>query len=819
MSAGRPAQRRSGPLLTLLGSRSIRTKLGIAFGTLLALGALNIGIYYWGAWRRAAVFEELQRALERQTLLIEVVHRLEDQKRLVDLAAGALGVAEAPREEERRAFARDVAQVTDSIAALRARAGPETASAMAELERAARQLAADWTHFYNSMGIDPAAAVVASVRAEQVAQELLRTQLPAAVDQERQRVVAASSGFERTDRTVSRVVLTIFLLSALLGALAALGTSRHVLHALDGLRQGVERIGAGDLGHRIAIRNRDELGEIADRFNDMAERLRVRSAELQQSTAQLEHEIAQRRQAQEELEDAKEAAEAANEAKSRFLANMSHELRTPLNAIIGYSEMLIEEAGEEGHAQSTFTGDLEKIRSAGRHLLGLINDILDLSKVEAGKMELHAESFDLAAVLHEVADTVEPLVARGENVLERQFGPELGLMLSDVIKVREVLLNLLGNAAKFTERGRIVLAAERITDGGRSWVNVSVTDTGIGMTPDQMGKLFQPFTQASAAGTSKYGGTGLGLAISKLFIELMGGDITVESAAGLGATFTFRLPTELPAAIPEPPMVAPSVLPQLTSDAERPTGPTLGTVLIIDDDGAARDVLARTLTREGFRVLTADNGEEGLRLARESAPDVITLDILMPGQDGWAVLRGLKADPELCDVPVVMVTMVDERARALQLGAAEYLVKPVERERLLGVLRRQLAGGTGSVLVIEDDGPTRDMLSRMLRRDGWSVLEAADGRSGLELVTRCRPALVLLDLLMPDVDGFEFLERLDATAPVPVVVLTAKDLTKADVSRLKPRVRAILQKASLRREDLLQEVRRHVSATSGVVDS
>jgi CheY-like chemotaxis protein len=258
-------------------------------------------------------------------------------------------------------------------------------------------------------------------------------------------------------------------------------------------------------------------------------------------------------------------------------------------------------------------------------------------------------------------------------------------------------------------------------------------------------------------------------------------------------------------------IVPPAVPVPSVPDAEAATGALAGTVLIIDDDGSARDVLARTLAREGFHVLAAATGQEGLRLARERKPDVITLDVLMPGQDGWAVLRGLKSDPALSQIPVVMVTMVDERSLALELGAAGYLVKPVERERLLDVLRRQLGGGRDSVLIVDDDAATREMLARLLRREGWSVLEAADGRAGLELVARCQPALVLLDLLMPDVDGFEFLERLNA-APVPIVVLTAKDLTTSEVRRLQGRVRAIMQKASLRREDLLQEVRRHLNA-------
>jgi CheY-like chemotaxis protein/two-component sensor histidine kinase len=492
---------------------------------------------------------------------------------------------------------------------------------------------------------------------------------------------------------------------------------------------------------------------------------------------------------------------------------MSHELRTPLNAIIGYSEMLQEDA--EDANQPGFVPDLEKIHAAGRHLLALINDILDLSKIEAGKMELYLERFDVRTVLDEVATTIRPLVEQNANRFELQVDDTVQQMHSDATRIRQVLLNLLSNACKFTERGTITLVVRGERDeGAGEGVVLQVRDTGIGMTEDQLQRVFEAFAQAEATTASRYGGTGLGLAISRRFCQMLGGDLSAESEAGTGSTFTVRLPAEAPtgrpAAAPEPPDA---------TAAEGAGAGSAGTVLVIDDDVAVRNLMGRLLQKEGFHVHLADGGEAGLALARQIRPDVITLDVLMPQMDGWAVLTALKADHELAEIPVIMLTIVDEKNLGFALGASEYLTKPIDRERLAAVLKRYAGASGRPVLVVEDDSATRALLRRAAETEGWEVREAENGRAALSRVAEQRPEVILLDLMMPEMDGFEFLEALRAREEwqsIPVLVITAKDLSDEERERLNGGVQRIVLKGAKDREALLAEVRELVAAKAAV---
>jgi GAF domain-containing protein/CheY-like chemotaxis protein len=497
-----------------------------------------------------------------------------------------------------------------------------------------------------------------------------------------------------------------------------------------------------------------------------------------------------------EIGDKSRQLEEADRHKSEFLANMSHELRTPLNAIIGYSEMLQEDAADLGAEQ--LTDDLKKINAAGKHLLELINAVLDLSKIEAGKMELYLESFEVAGLVRDIAAVIQPLAAKNANRLEVRCPDAIGPMRADLTKVRQALFNLLSNACKFTDRGTIALAVARETSGGQDSMVFRVSDTGIGMTPEQLARLFEAFSQADAATTRKYGGTGLGLALSRRLCRMMGGDVTVESEAGRGSTFTIRLPAEVAEAVEAPVPAGP---------VER-AAPGVGTVLVIDDEAAVRDLMQRFLTKEGFRIVTASGGEEGLRRARELRPDAITLDVMMPGMDGWAVLSALKADPDLADIPVIMLTIVDDRNLGYALGASDYLTKPIDRERLVAVLkqhRRDLP-----VLVVDDDVEVRQLFRRMLEPEGYTVVEAQNGRAALERLRDVSPSVILLDLMMPEMDGFEFVaefRRHEAWRAIPIVVVTAKDLSHDDRERLNGHVEKILQKGTHGREQLLAEVR------------
>ncbi|PTX93814.1 histidine kinase [Spartobacteria bacterium LR76] len=508
--------------------------------------------------------------------------------------------------------------------------------------------------------------------------------------------------------------------------------------------------------------------------------------------------LTQTEASRQEALQARDSAESANRTKSTFLANMSHELRTPMNAIIGYSEMLIEEA--EDMELKEFTPDLQKIRGAGKHLLALINDILDLSKIEAGKMTLFLEDFAVAGMVKDVVATIQPLIEKNGNSLDLDIASECGVIHTDLTKVRQTLFNLLSNAAKFTENGRISLTVRR-TPGPEERILFTVADTGIGMTAEQLGRLFQAFSQADASTTRKYGGTGLGLVISRKFCSMLGGDIRVTSEPGKGTEFTVDLPVSAPMVPQE--FAAPGAA------ASPKKAPQQQNVLIVDDDQDSAEILKRTLEKSGYSVVVAHSGTEALEVVQKQAPIAITLDVMMPGMDGWSVLSKLKSDPATSSIPVIMVTMLQDRNLGFSLGASEFLTKPVNQEQLRQVLLKLGGHPKDYILVVEDEESNRTLIGRILEKEKIRYQEAANGREALDLIAQEKPALILLDLMMPVMDGFEFLELLrkdPAHASIPVVVITAKDLSPEERAQLAGRVNAILQKGAVNREKLLRDI-------------
>ena len=515
-------------------------------------------------------------------------------------------------------------------------------------------------------------------------------------------------------------------------------------------------------------------------------------------------------QLNQQLEQARDAAVRASRTKSSFLANMSHELRTPLNAVIGYAEFLIERMTDAGHDQ--YVDDVDKILTAGRHLLSLINEVLDFSKVEAGKVTLQFEPFSVSEMIGDIASTCAPLAEQNSNRLTIDGIDDDVMMVSDVTKTRQVLLNLLSNACKFTSDGQVWLRVQPHEDD--SMLRFDVEDTGIGMTDEQLRKVFVAFEQADASTSREYGGTGLGLAITRHYCQMLGGRIEVESTPGEGTTFTVLLPLEPGEANRRQSGLGESSSFFEDDDLAGDEHDSSPTVLVIEDDPACQQLLARSLRAEGYAVVVADDGQQALQVARQCDPVAITLDVMMPKVNGWEVLRKLRADEQFCDVPVILVTMLDERRRGVALGADEVLVKPVDRSRLLELIKEYEAGqvdDAGTCLIVEDDQPTRELMRRVLEGQGWQVVEAENGRVGIEQAERVTPDLVMLDLMMPEVDGFGFLSQFRSDrqfVDVPVIICTAKELTGEEVQQLQRQATTVIEKSGWAPGQILAEVRR-----------
>ena len=496
-----------------------------------------------------------------------------------------------------------------------------------------------------------------------------------------------------------------------------------------------------------------------------------------------------------EMEKARDEAIDAKGETSRFFANMSHELRTPLNAILGYGEMLAEDCEDLGY--DDLLPDLKKITSAGTHLLSLINNILDISKIESGKMELYITSFEIEDVVDVIKDISAPLVSKNNNAFQCNIQDGIGAMRQDETKLRQCLSNLLSNAAKFTEEGTVTLEVDASLEKEIEMVSFKVIDTGEGMSEEGVGKVFEVYTQAERSTSAKHGGTGLGLPLSREMAQMMGGDITLTSELGVGSVFTLKLPRDCPQDEHE---VSDSVLEGIDDDEKL--------VVLIDDDVTMHDLIKRTLNKIGLTLVGATDSEKGMQMVRETKPKLLLLDVLMPGRDGWSILRECKSDPELKDMPVIMVSQLNQDTLANSLGADDYITKPIDRELFLKTIKNILGDGdtdNNKILIIDDDENTRDLLSRMLKEGGWVPKTAKDGKEGLDQLGE-DPALIVLDLEMPRMDGFEFLnqyiETVNEEDRCPILVYSGKDLTDVQKELLENNVEGLVRKDEVSMDEL-----------------
>ena len=499
-----------------------------------------------------------------------------------------------------------------------------------------------------------------------------------------------------------------------------------------------------------------------------------------------------------EMETARDEARDASDQKTKFFANMSHELRTPLNAILGYGEMLYEDCEDLGY--DDLLPDLKKITSSGTHLLSLINNILDLSKIEAGKMELFVTSFEIENMVQTIKDVSEPLAAKNDNGFVINLDGAMGSMSQDETKLRQCLTNFLSNGFKFTKNGTVTLDVKARTEGDIEFVDFAVIDTGAGMSPEGVAKVFEEYTQAERSTSANYGGTGLGLPISKKFAEMMGGDVIVTSEEGVGSVFTMSVPRECPEYNEDE--VEGNVINLDDQD---------NLVVLVDDDVAMHDLIKRTISKLNLTLLGATNSEKGMELIREVKPKLILLDVLMPGRDGWSLLKECKTDKDLKEIPVIMISQLNQSNLASSLGANDYLTKPIDRTHFINTLKRILGADTQNqkVLVIDDDKDVRELLSRLLKDAGYRSIDARDGKEGLER-TKDEPALIILDLEMPRMDGFEFLDNYIKDVPeekrAPVLVFSGKDLTDVQEDLLKERVIGLVKKDDVSMDKLSQMI-------------
>ena len=606
----------------------------------------------------------------------------------------------------------------------------------------------------------------------------------------------------------------------LVGVLIAFVFYSYTLTPVQAMAQAASRIAAGDLSQRVKATSRDEIGVLAMTFNHMAASLESTYRDLERLNIGLEEKVQERteelQRQQEQLQEVNVQLEIANSHKSEFLANMSHELRTPLNAVIGFSEVLLDKMfGDLNAKQEEY---LDDILSSGRYLLSLINDILDLSKVEAGMLELELGTFDLRQLLEGSLVMVKERALAHGIILSLDIADDIDTLTGDERKVKQILFNLLSNAVKFTpDGGKVGITATRAD----ALVQVAVWDTGVGIAADDQQRIFEAFQQVGQGLAGKTEGTGLGLPLAKRFVELHGGTIWVESTLGHGSTFTFTLPVVgTTSHVPLPTVQEDTALDQERVVEPASAGPL---VLVVEDDSRGADLLRIYLSEAGYTVDVARDGAEGLEKIRRLTPGAVVLDILLPKLDGWAFLTQVKADPLTREVPIIIVSIIDQKGKGFALGAADYLIKPVQKDDLLRTLRAfslatKVQTAPVQILAIDDDPRAVELLAAVLEPEGFHVLRAYGGEAGIEVARAAQPDLIILDLLMPEVNGFEVLDRLaqsSVTRRLPVILFTLKQLTAEEQQRVHGRIASLAQKEAFNPKEFVELVKEALQRTLG----